>query len=253
MADNSMIIGAIFLLSAMAAVALLAHIGRLGGKVHISIMVIAVALGFIFFAPVLPFQMMGIIVDGPQTPQILAAVLITAVLVTAALAGRLYCGGACPIGALQELAYLLPGPKAVYADRRKLFAIRGIILIAMIIAALEWHTNPLAALGVKSAFSLQMTLGTLLLTMIIAVGVFWYRPFCRVLCPYGAIMTMFSSKLALGLRRSRKCVSCKSCEKACPTGEAYGNSAGRDCYMCGRCTRRCKFDAIGYTIKEEKK
>jgi polyferredoxin len=253
MADSaSLVVGSVFMLLAMAAVALLARKGRLGGRWHLAIMVVAVLLGFLIFAPVLPFQFMSLVAGGPQAPPAVAAVLIVAVLVIAFLMGRLYCGAACPIGAFQEILYLLPVKKLRYDDRRVLFAARAVILVAMIAAALVWHQNPLTYLGVRSAFSLQLTWTTLVFAAILAIGILWYRPFCRVLCPYGALMTLCSSKWMLGLRRNSKCTSCKACEKACPTGESMRASSGRDCYMCGRCTERCKFNAIDYSTKEEK-
>ncbi|MEI6796926.1 MAG: 4Fe-4S binding protein [Methanomassiliicoccales archaeon] len=254
MAENiSLLIGSAFLFLALAAVAILARKGRLGGRMHLLLMAVAVALGFILFAPVLPFQLMSFLQGGDQAPQLMAAVLIVAVLALALLMGRLYCGGACPIGSLQELLYLIPGKKVIYADRKKLFAVRGVVLLAMIIAVLAGHSNPLIALGVKSTFSLQASGSSLIFIAILLVSVFWYRPFCRILCPYGALMTISSSKIVIGLRRNQKCVSCSACEKACPTGESYQESAGRDCYLCGRCTQRCKFNAIEYDLKEKKK
>lgn len=84
MADNSsLLIGSAFLFVALVAVAILARKGRLGGKVHLGIMAVAVALGFILFAPVLPFQLMSFPQGGNQAPQLMAAVLIVAVLVLA--------------------------------------------------------------------------------------------------------------------------------------------------------------------------
>jgi polyferredoxin len=253
MADNtSLIAGTIFLLLAMTATALLARKRLLGWKAHVGIMAVAVLLGFLIFAPVLPYQLMSLLVGGPQAPPALAAGLLLAVLIIAFLLGRLYCGSACPIGAFQELVYLLPGRKVRYADKKVLFAARAAILVAMVAAAVIWHANPLTYLGVRSAFSLQLTWTTLVFAGILVIAVFWYRPFCRVLCPYGALMTVCTGKLVLGLRRNSSCTSCKACEKACPTGESFSNSIGRDCYMCGRCTKRCKSMAIDYSTKEEK-
>jgi polyferredoxin len=253
MADNtSLALGTAFLVLAMAATALMARKRMLGGRSHIGLMVIAVLLGFLIFAPVLPFQMMSLLVGGPQSPPILAAVLLLAVLVLAILLGRLYCGGACPIGAFQELLYLIPGKKVRYDDKRVLFVARAIVLTAMLLTALVWQQNLLTYLGVRSAFSLQMTWTTFVFAAILVIAVFWYRPFCRVLCPYGALMTACTSNLVLGLRRNSSCTSCKACEKACPTGESFRESVGRDCYLCGRCTKRCKFMAIDYSRKEGK-
>jgi polyferredoxin len=254
MADNnSLIIGSVFMVMAMVVVAVMARKGRLGSRLHLAVMVIAVLLGFLIFAPVLPFHLMSLAVGGPQAPPAMAAVLIAAVLAIAFLMGRLYCAAACPVGAFQEILYLVPGKKWRYDDKRVLFAARAVILVAMLATALIWHQNPLTYLGVRSAFSLQLAWTTLIFVAILIIGILWYRPFCRVLCPYGTLMTICASKWILGLRRNSRCTSCRACEKACPTGESFSYSAGRDCYMCGRCTQRCKFTAIDYSNKEGRK
>ena len=43
------------------------------------------------------------------------------------------------------------------------------------------------------------------------------RPFCRFLCPYGALLSLFSSVSIWKIRLSRKaCINCELCHNSCP-------------------------------------
>lgn len=53
--------------------------------------------------------------------------------------------------------------------------------------------------------------------VLLIISVFTGRPFCRFLCPYGALLSLFS---AVSLKRveltKKKCVNCDLCHSACP-------------------------------------
>ena len=55
--------------------------------------------------------------------------------------------------------------------------------------------------------------GALLLVMSIFTG----RPFCRFLCPYGALLSLFSSVSIWKIKLTRKsCINCELCHNSCP-------------------------------------
>ncbi len=75
-------------------------------------------------------------------------------------------------------------------------------------------------------------------------SVFIYRPWCRFLCPFGAV-SCFCSNFALTVYvRTEDCTECKLCEKICPTQEAFSDSKKGECYYCNRCVEICPEDAI---------
>ena len=81
---------------------------------------------------------------------------------------------------------------------------------------------------------------------LLALGVFIYRPFCRYVCPYGALLSLAASKSLFKLRRRPSCVKCRSCERACPAHEAYEGSSKQECYLCLRCVDACRPGALEY-------
>ena len=54
--------------------------------------------------------------------------------------------------------------------------------------------------------------------LILLLGVFIARPYCRFLCPYGVLLGWMSrfSKWHLDIAPKGKCVDCRLCESSCP-------------------------------------
>ena len=134
--------------------------------------------------------------------------------------GRSFCAAVCPLGAVQELVALRPVqvPKwidhalgllsMVYLGAAVLFAATG---SAWIIC----RYDPFVGLFrlTSSAPMLALSAGFLL------VGLFIGRPYCRWLCPYGAILGLLSRVSWRHLRiPPQQCVQCRLCEDACPYG-----------------------------------
>jgi Fe-S-cluster-containing hydrogenase component 2 len=69
---------------------------------------------------------------------------------------------------------------------------------------------------------------------------FIYRPFCRYICPFGAIASLVGRFSPFKIRRTDACLDCGICEKICPTLEAYRESNKGECYLCYRCIEFCK-------------
>ena len=82
-------------------------------------------------------------------------------------------------------------------------------------------------------------------------SVFIYRPFCRLICPFGLLSWLFETISIFRIRiDNNKCVKCKLCDKVCPTGAA-GDKVDQkkivaDCFSCGRCLEKCSKQAIKY-------
>lgn len=86
-----------------------------------------------------------------------------------------------------------------------------------------------------------VTLSALVL-LSLAVPNFW----CRYLCPYGALLGLLAlaSPLAIG-RRAERCIHCRRCSQACPTGidvEARERIRTPECLGCLECLAVCPVD-----------
>ena len=64
------------------------------------------------------------------------------------------------------------------------------------------------------------------------------RPFCRLFCPLGALLALFSKFSLLQLENVRGCGGCRSCEDTCPVDlDVERDYASEECVKCLECTR----------------
>ncbi|MDK2863699.1 MAG: ferredoxin-type protein NapH, partial [Methanomicrobiaceae archaeon] len=156
------------------------------------------------------------------------------------LAGRIICGQVCAVGAVQELVYLIPVKKHRHTANRRQVAIRAGVFLVILVAGAGFSVNLLARLGLRAFFNLRVaSVPFVIFLAILLVSVFFYRPFCRYICPYGALLAPVSSRAVYRLRRTDACINCGKCERACPTGAADPDARLGECYLCGRCTEAC--------------
>ena len=75
--------------------------------------------------------------------------------------------------------------------------------------------------------------------------VLWRRPFCGVICPLGAIFSLFHRMSAWDIRwEEERCVHCQWCVRACPQGiDPRYEVNGHRCVGCLEC-QKCPYDAI---------
>ena len=76
-----------------------------------------------------------------------------------------------------------------------------------------------------------------------------WRPFCKYLCPLGAIYGFFNRFALYRMETDAdKCISCGSCESECPVS-AISEGDGKyvidadTCIECGACADVCPVDA----------
>lgn len=83
----------------------------------------------------------------------------------------------------------------------------------------------------------------LVLAVILVSACFLYRSFCRILCPLGAIYSLFAPVALLGVRIDRDtCVDCGRCVRTCKMD--VRQVGDRECIQCGECMKECNVDAI---------
>lgn len=132
--------------------------------------------------------------------------------------GRVFCAGVCPFGALQELVNV----KNFRISKPVVKALSVIPWLYLIFALLYALTRSrfiicqfdpfIGIFRLGGDFGL-IVFGTVLLVMSIFTG----RPFCRFICPYGALLSLFSAVSIKKIEITKKaCVNCQLCHNSCP-------------------------------------
>lgn len=187
--------------------------------------------------------------------------------------GRLICGFLCPFGLVQDLLHKIPFPKKV----RKLpgesfwrslrFVLLGVFVIllpSLVHNALgggdPWFCKYICPVGTLEAGiplvllnpELQGAIGWQymwkigLLVLILVASVVIYRPFCRYLCPLGAVYGLFNRFAIYRYHIDHeKCVECGACQTACKLDiPVWKKPNSIDCIRCGECRNACPTGAI---------
>ena len=218
---------------------------------------------------------------GLAEPEMIGKVVVLIFLlplIAAFLFGRVFCTSACPLGAVQHLLSRRKGYQIPRTPLRILQILPFFVLIATVRGALrggfflackldlykllffsghgwieqlgQWIEGTLTEPGILrigDVFSWSI------LGIVLLLGVFIHRPFCRFICPYGVLLGLFSS---IGLRRRTidpsSCFICSQCSKTCPTQAIVVDKKNRTakvsnfhCIQCGRCDEICKAGSFG--------
>lgn len=221
--------------------------GEMKGRLLPVILAVSTLTGFVFITPLMPLEFTGLITLLTGTTALtLAMIGILIVIGLALLYGRTFCGHICPVGTLQELASRLPGKKIRIQNPKIPELIRFIVFIGVIIAGLVSITL-MEYTGIYVFFSLTISAGFIVFAIILGISVFVYRPVCRFLCPYGVLFSLVNFRSRFAVTRTKNCIGCRKCEKACPVNIAGLDAPKRECYLCGRCMEACPVrDALVY-------
>ena len=196
--------------------------------------------------------------------------------------GRLICGWLCPFGWFQDLLYKVPLFKnfkgkrkreqlMTLAGRRKLEWMRYVILIVFVVflpilptfagsfgspTFCKWICPAgtifagwplvLTITDLRAMVGWIFTWKSLVALLLILAFTRWRRPFCRYLCPLGAIYGFFNrfSLYRLEVDRSA-CTNCGRCTAVCPVEAPIPAQPNhRSCIRCKNCVAACPEQAI---------
>ena len=164
---------------------------------------------------------------------------------------RLFCGYVCPLGATQELISMVRFKPLLDYERdikknKFLPYIRWGFFGAFFTSILIWGFEITVFMNPMNGFlfpwyptDFLLLIALIFLIGIIIISFFVYRPFCRYLCPFGAISSLVARISPLRIRRTGACMDCGLCEKICPTQVGFRNSKKGECYLCNRCIDFC--------------
>lgn len=194
------------------------------------------------------------------------------------LLGRFVCGWLCPFGLIQDLIYKIPLFKKSILKKRKnlpghkyLIYLKYVILIVFVILLPSLLTDstgtgspwfceyicpsgtllggiPLTILNsdLRRAIGGRYAWKIILLCVFLISDLIVYRPFCKYICPLGAVYSVFNPISFYRFRIDKDaCVSCGICKEVCKMDiKVWEHPNSTECIRCGECKNACPKGAI---------
>jgi len=174
--------------------------------------------------------------------------------VVGTIGGRLVCGWLCPFGFIQDGLYKIPTKKLSLPH--KVGYTKYLVLIAMVVAIPFFFPNsllvfcrvcpaatiessiPWRIMGVSTPFTLGFPLRIGVLVVVLILMIVVSRGFCRLLCPLGAIFSIFNRFSFFRIRLTKHdCNDCGRCLKNCPVRiHPVKQMNSPECIRCLKCT-----------------
>ncbi len=194
------------------------------------------------------------------------------IVAVGAFSGRFVCGWICPFGLVQRLLYRIPlmRKRKNLPGHRVLKYLKYVILILFVFllpvflgspAFCQWICPSGTLFGAIPLTAVNKSLRALigstflwklaLLVLVIILSVKYARPFCKYLCPLGALYGLFNPVSVHHLEVDHdKCIRCGKCMDACPMDVSiWENPESMECIRCMECIDACKRGAIRSTIE----
>jgi len=198
-------------------------------------------------------------------------VIMVAVLATALLMGRAFCGWMCPLGAVQEwiarLGSRLTGGNAKKGKKgmipvdlppvvdKPLRYLKYLVLATIFWSSLEAVFPPLREFcpyRILFGFHLETPLAISVLVAFLAASLLVERFWCKYLCPLGALLSVTNKIAPIKVATDKAiCTACGRCGASCPMGieERAQNITSLECIRCLDCVDTCaRPDAVSLQV-----
>jgi len=190
-------------------------------------------------------------------------VLLVAFLAISWLFRKSFCSWLCPVGTLSEYLWRLGRhtfkknwriPRILDIPLRALkYALLGLFVyaiagmsVAAIRAFLDGPYGVIADVKLLNFFRYLGTGGAITLGVLVVLSVFVQNFWCRYLCPYGALLGLFSLASPLRIRRNTAlCIDCTKCARECPSRlpvDQLVSIKSAECTGCLECVASCPVD-----------
>lgn len=190
-----------------------------------------------------------------------AALILLAALLTGVLLKRGFCSWVCPVFPLSEILWRLGARtfgRNFYPPFWLDLLLRSLkylllafflwqIVVAMPLPGLQaFLSSPYHMIADVRMLQFFLAPGPILIGFLIVFGVlalFVQNPWCRYLCPYGALLGLVSLASLARIRRDPNlCVRCNACSSRCPAWLPVMlkiTVRSPECFACYRCVQGC--------------
>lgn len=181
-----------------------------------------------------------------------ALILLSILLLTTLIFGRVYCSVLCPFGLFQEfLMFIFRRPVAKRRNRPYKYLLAAVVfgILAGGTAVLIRLIDPYALFGSAADGAwIGITAAVIITILVFFAG----RFFCSHICPVGTVLGLLSrrahNKIFID---DNLCISCGLCASSCPTASIdFQNKSvnNETCIKCFRCLGTCRRHSIYYGV-----
>jgi polyferredoxin len=187
-------------------------------------------------------------------------------LLMVVLANKYICGWGCQVGVLQDLIFRInqgTRGKAVLARQIRLpFVVTNVVRIAFFclftVVAFLWGADmvePIDPFKIYKPGAVGL-MGGVFLGLLLILGLFVYRPWCHLFCPFGLVGWLVEkiSRVRISVDYET-CIACEKCSAACPSTVMSAilkrdKKTIPDCFACYACRDACPTGAILFSTRK---